>query len=143
MATENKKRRVIYSGASKLGVPQFPGNRQGMTKEEAQAFTRNMVRRTGFRFSGGASPKSFNLDIPGDADFLYGIAFLNDSFGVCELKINNETVIESTDTGFMQFGLTEQDYFAVNRLLTGTDKVTLVITGDAGYNNEPFVVYYK
>lgn len=136
------RKRVIYGGASKNGAPQFPGG-QKLTKEQALEFARNTVRRTGFRFSGGTSPKAFNLDIPGDAEFLYGVAFLNPTFGVAELKINNLTVIESTDTGFLQFGLTEQDYFAVNQLLSGSDKVTLNITGDAGYTNQPFIIYYK
>jgi hypothetical protein len=142
-----ERKRISIEGAqggkSPFGVPKFPGMRNGLTQEQVQEFIRNQVRRTGFRFSGGTSPQNFNLDLPGDARFLYGVAFLNSSFGVCELKINNETVIESTDTGFLQFGLTEQDYFAVNRPLSGSDKVTLNIQGDAGYTNQPFIVYYK
>lgn len=136
-----KKVRIPFK--SSTGAPQFPGTQKGQTMEQVREFIKNQVRRTGFRFSGGTSPSTFKIELPGDSRFLYGVAFLNDTFGTCEMKINNEVVIEDTDTGFMQFGLTEQDYFAVNRPLSGSDTINLILTGDAPYVNEPFVVYYK
>jgi len=123
--------------------PQFPGQQKGKSIEEVRAFIREQVRRKGFRFTGGTTSVKFNIDLTGDACFLWGVAFLNNTFGICQLTINNEVVIEDTDTGFLQFGLTEQDYFAVNRPLSGTDKISITIVGDAAYQDEPFIVYYK
>lgn len=123
--------------------PQFAGQRKGASIEQVREFIKEQVRRKGFRFSGGVTSQKFNLDLTGDACFLWGVAFLNSTIGLCQLTINNEVVIEDTDTGFLQFGLTEQDYFAINRPLSGTDKISITIIGDAPYTDEPFIIYYK
>lgn len=126
-----------------VNTPQFVGMRKGLTKTEVQDFIKEQVRRKGFRFSGGITPEKFRLDISGNARFLYGIAFLNQTFGVCTLNINNEVVFEQCDTGFFQLGQTNQDYYAINRPLSGQDDITLEIVGDLAYSNQPFIVYYK
>jgi hypothetical protein len=125
------------------GSPTFPGWQQpGATQKSVQNFNKNMVRRKGFRFSGGTSPEEFALKISGTAKFLLGIAFLNSSFGVCSMMLNNEQVFETMDTGFFQLGQTNQDYYAINRPLSGQDDCTLTITGDAAYVDKSFVIYY-
>ena len=141
-------RKAINKGAyvnpnAIVNTPQFPGQQKGMNMENVQKFIKDQVRRKGFRFSGGATAQDFRIQIAGNARFLYGIAFLNVSFGLCSFKVNNEEIITNLDTGFVQFGLTEQDYFAINRPLSGSDDILLTITGDAGYLNQPFVVIYK
>lgn len=136
------KRRTPPFQGSGLGIPSFPGQQKGKSISQVRDFTKNMVRRKGFRFSGGTSSTSFQIKISGTSKFLLGIAFLNPSFGLCSLTINNEIVFETMDTGFFQFGLTEQDYYAVNRPLSGQDDITLTISGDAVYNNKSFVIYY-
>lgn len=127
---------------SGLNTPQFPGTQKGKSIDQVRDFNKNMVRRKGFRFSGGTAPVPNNLKISGTAKFLLGIAFLNDTFGVCNMQINNEIVFEDTDTGFFTLGRTNQDYYAVNRPLSGQDDITLTITGDAAYENQPFIIYY-
>jgi len=123
-------------------IPQFPGQQNGASIEQVRSFNKNMVRRKGFRLSGGTTSQAFEIKISGTAKFLLGIVFLNQTFGVCSLTINNEVVFTDMDTGFFEFGETEQDYYAVNRPLSGQDDITLTITGDNNYNNEPFAVYY-
>lgn len=126
-----------------VNTPQFPGLQKGQTMKQVQDWNKNQVRRKGFRFSGGTTAQDFRIQIAGTARYLYGIAFLNPNFGIFSFKVNNEEVITQLDTGFAQFGTTEQDYFAVNRPLSGSDDIVLSITGDAGYQNQPFVVIYK
>lgn len=133
----------IFNMEPIVNTPQFPGFRKGLDKTAVQNFIKEQVRRKGYRFSGGITPQKFRIDISGNARFLYGIAFLNPSFGVCSLNINNEVVFEQCDTGFFQLGLTNQDYYAINRPLSGQDDITMEITGDLAYNNQPFIVYYK
>ena len=135
-------RRVQPFKGSGMNSPQFPGTQTGKTMEQVREFNKNMVRRKGFRFSGGTSPANFQLKISGTSKFLLGIVFLSDSFGVCQMTINNEVVFDDTDTGFFTLGRTNQDYYAINRPLSGQDDVTLNITGDAAYSNKSFVVYY-
>lgn len=137
-----QKRRVPAFKGSGLGVTQFPGTQKGASIETVRDYNKNMVRRKGFRFSGGTTATSFQIKISGTSKYLLGIAFLSSTFGTCSLTINNEVVFENVDTGFFQFGLTEQDYYAVNRPLDGNDDIVLTITGDLAYTNKPFVVYY-
>jgi len=127
---------------SGMNTPQFPGTQKGKTIEQVRDFNKNMVRRKGFRFSGGTSPSPFQLKISGTAKFLLGIAFLNPTFGVCNMTLNNEVVFEDTDTGFFTLGNTNQDYYAINRPLSGQDDLTINITGDAAYANQPFIIFY-
>ena len=143
MNPNTNPRRVVRVNAI-VDTPQFPGlQKKNKSMEQVRDFIKEQVRRKGFRFSGGATPQDFALRISGTARFFYGIAFLNPTFGTCALKINNEVVIDTTDTGFFQLGRTQQDYYAINRPLSGSDDIVLTITGDAGYINEPFIVYYK
>jgi len=138
MKRQNRK----FPGGSSLD-PDFPGRQNGASVNQVRDYIKNQVRRKGFRFSGSTAPVQQPIQIAGNAKFLFGIAWLNDSFGTFSMMINNEQVIETTDTGFFMFGRTEQDYFAINRPLSGSDQITITITGDAAYTNEPFVVYFK
>lgn len=131
-----------FPGGSALD-PQFPGQQNGASVQQVRDYIKQQVRRKGFRFSGSTAPLEFQLQISGSAKFLFGIAWLGASFGTFSMMINNEQVIETTDTGFFRFGQTEQDYYAVNRPLSGSDDIKITVTGDAAYTNEAFVVYYK
>lgn len=127
-----------------VNTPMFPGMQKGdKTIEQVQNYIKEQVRRKGFKFSGGTSATDFKIDIPGNGRYFYGIAFLNGFDAVCTLIVNNEIVMQGVDVGFILFGKTEQDYFAVNRPLSGSDSITLTITGGAGYTNQPFLVIYK
>lgn len=137
-----KRRQPGAFKGSGLGIPQFPGQQNGASIEKVRNFNKNMVRRKGFRFSGGTTATVFEIKISGTAKFLLGIAFLNSTFGLCSLSINNEIVFQDVDTGFFSFGNTEQDYYAVNRPLSGQDDISLSITGDAPYTNQPFIIYF-
>lgn len=137
------QRKVIpRRGGSQLD-PSFPGQQNGASMQQVQSYIKQQVRRKGFRFSGGTAPVDQQITISGSAKFLYGIAWLGTSFGTFGMMINNEQVIETVDTGFFSFGQTEQDYYAINRPLSGSDDIKITITGDAAYTNRAFIVYYK
>jgi len=125
-----------------VNAPQFPGWQKGHSQEEVQAFIRDQVRRKGFKFTGGTSPVDFKLELSGSARFFYGLTFEN-IIGTVTLMINNEQVFENVSTAFLQFGATNQDYYAVNRPLSGQDSIVITITGFAGYVNEQMEVVYK
>ena len=135
------KRNPPYKGSS-LGVPNFPGQQKGKSIEQVRDYNKNQVRRKGFRFSGGTTETSFQIKISGTAKFLLGFAIKNDFGGVNSLMLNNEEVLANTDVGFFTLGKTNQDYYAINRPLSGNDDITLKITGDAPYVNEGYVFYY-
>ncbi len=145
-----QQRKVAYNGSASpadnfmtnQGVPSFPGWQDKKTMKQVQNFNKNMVRRKGFRFSGGTSPQDQELKLSGTAKFFLGIAWLNQSFGTCSLMLNDEQVFATMDTGFFELGKTNQDYYAVNRPLSGQDNIVLTITGDNNYTNEPFVCYF-
>jgi hypothetical protein len=141
MAEKRLMRKAPFKG-SNLGFPNFPGQQAGASMKAVQNFTKNQIRRKGFRFSGGTSATAFQIKISGTAKFLLGIGFLNSFGALATLTINNEVVFENMDVRFFLFGATEQDYFAINRPLSGQDDITLTITGDAVYSNQPFAVYY-
>jgi hypothetical protein len=138
-----QKRVQPFRGAG-LGIVNFPGTQNNPKRsiEDVRTFNKNMVRRKGYRFSGGTTATGFNIKISGTAKFFLGIAFLNSFGALVTLTINNEVVFENVDAGFFTLGKTEQDYYAVNRPLSGQDDITLTITGDIIYTNQPFVVYY-
>lgn len=123
--------------------PNFPGRQNGASVKEVRDYIKQQVRRKGYRFSGGTAPVEFPLQISGNAKFLYGIAWLGASFGTFSMMINNEQVIETTDTGFFAFGTTDNDYFAINRPLSGSDDVKITVTGDAAYVNKALILYFK
>lgn len=125
-----------------INTPQFPGWQKGHTQEQVQEFIRDQVRRKGFKFTGGTTATDFKLELSGSARFFYGITFEN-VIGTVTLTINNEVVFENVSTAFLQFGATNQDYYAVNRPLSGQDSITLTITGFAGYTNEQMEAVYK
>ena len=127
---------------SYVDSPQFPGWQKGNAPHEVQAFIRDQVRRKGFVFSGGTTPQDFKLTLSGSARFFYGLTFEN-KIGTVTLTINNEVVFENVSARFLQFGQTNQDYYAVNRPLSGQDSITITITGFAGYTNEQMEVVYK
>jgi len=133
---------IIDHPSQEINVPQFPGQQKGMSKIDVQRFIKDQVRRKGFAFSGGTAPTDFPLQLSGTARFFYGLAW-NNAFGLFTLTINNEVVVENVFMGFMRFGTTNQDYFAVNRPLSGQDDIKLTITGLAGYTNEQLEVVYK
>lgn len=142
MPPPNTLKKRIRSSESFVDTPQFPGWQKGMTQKQVQDFIKDQVRRKGFTFSGGTTSQDFPIVISGNARFLFGIAFVN-AFGTASFKINNEEVIEDVALRFMQFGATNQDYYAINRPLSGSDDVTLTLTGFAGYTNEQMVLIYK
>lgn len=130
-----------FSGS--VGIVDFPGTQGGKRSiEEVREYIKNMARRKGFRFSGGTVETAFQLKISGTAKFLLGIAFLNEFGAFCKMQLNNEVLFEDCDAGFFTLGKTNQDYYAINRPLSGQDDLTLFITGDAAYENEPFIIFY-
>ena len=136
------KNQDIAHPSQEIITPQFPGQQKGLSKSQVQTFIKDQVRRKGFAFSGGTAPTDFPLQLSGTARFFYGLAW-NNAFGLFTLTINNEVVVENTFMRFMQFGFTNQDYYAINRPLSGQDDIKLTITGLAGYNNEQLEVVYK
>lgn len=136
------KRRVPPFRGSGMGIPSFPGQQNGASIEQVRDFNKNMVRRLGKRFSGGTSAVDFQINFSGTAKFFLGIAFLNNLGALVTLNVNNEVVFSNVDAGFFTLGKTEQDYYAINRPLSGQDDVILTITGDAAYSNQPVVFYF-
>jgi hypothetical protein len=134
---------VNHSNKGVVNTPQFPGWQKNHSREDVQDFIKNQVRRKGYKFSGGATSTENSLQISGTARFLYGIAFKNVFDCVATLTVNNEVVFENIDVSFLLFGATEQDYFAVNRPLSGQDTVKLTLTGGVAYANEPMILIYK
>jgi hypothetical protein len=127
-----------------VNTPQFPGWQKGNAPEKVREFIKDQVRRKGYRLSGGNTAQDFNLGLSGTARYLYGLALVTgQTTGLATLKVNNEVVWENVDLSFLNFGQTEQDYYAVNRPLSGQDDIILTITGDAGYQNMPLVAIYK
>jgi len=127
-----------------VNTPQFPGWQKNNPPDKVRDFIKDQVRRKGFRFSGGAVATDFNLGLSGNARFFWGIAMIpGQNLGLATLKVNNEVIFENVDWGFLAFGTTEQDYFAVNRPLSGQDDIILTLTGNAGYANIPVLAVYK
>lgn len=132
------------TGKPASGSSQFPGTQKGLNRQQVSDFIKDQPRRKGFRVSGGAgSTVSFKLDIPGNARFLYGLAAGGLIDADFTLEVNNEIVWESIAGNFLVFGATEQDYYAVNRPLSGNDQVTLKVTGISAYDNEPMYLVFK
>lgn len=137
------KRKRMRDTESFIDTPQYPGWQKGLKMKTVQDFIKEQVRRKGYVFTGGIGAQKFPLVISGNARFLYGIAFLDRFNARVELDVNNEVVIEDTHVGLLLFGQTNADYYAVNRPLSGSDDVTLTITGLAAYQNQEMVLIYK
>jgi hypothetical protein len=136
------RKRIPPFRGSDLGFPNFPGQQHGASIEQVREFNKNMVRRLGKRLSGGTSQVTTQINLSGTAKFLLGLAFLNEFGALVTLTINNEVVFSNVDAGFFTLGKTEQDYYAVNRPLSGQDDVQITIQGDAAYTNQPIVFYF-
>lgn len=137
------KRKRIRDAESFIDTPQYPGWQKGLSMKTVQDFVKEQVRRKGYVFSGGIGSQKFPIVISGNARFLYGIAFLDRFNASVTLDVNNEVVIEDVHVGLLLFGATNQDYYAVNRPLSGSDNVALTIAGVAGYTNQQMVLIYK
>lgn len=137
------KRKRIRDAESFIDTPQYPGWQKGLSMKTVQDFVKDQVRRKGYSFSGGIGGQKFPLTISGNARFLYGIAFLDRFDATVEFDVNNEKVVEEVHVGLLLFGQTDQDYYAINRPLSGSDTVTIEFTSAVAYNNQQMVLIYK
>lgn len=136
---QNKPHNMYVNNGN--NVPSYPGQQLGITQAQAREMYGNATRSKGYLFSGNTDTTSNKIDIPGDASFMLGIATLNGSWASIELKLNNTTIIDSTDTGFTKMG-DNKEFYRIELPLTGRDTVVLTITGYAAYNNEPVVFIF-
>lgn len=132
-------RRIIHS-------PQFPGGQEGATIKAVQEFIRQQRRVTGIRISGGIGTQEFRVEISGTAQFLLGINFGNsiDDGTDFTFIVNNETIIDSVMVELFTQNNNKGyiDYYPLNRPLSGTDQIKLLVNSTIAYENIPFAVYY-
>lgn len=137
-AEDEAIRKIILS-------PQFPGAQDGASIEAVRQFIRNQARIKGFRFSGGIGTQAFSLQISGTAKFFLGVQF-NESFDAdVVLTVNNEVIYQDTPViALNPFSnpRSDRDWFVVNRPLSGTDEVILLINSFVVYDNIKFTTYY-
>jgi nucleosome binding factor SPN SPT16 subunit len=84
------------AGKTLIGTPIFPGTQGGLSIEQVREFIQNQKRVTGVSFTTAVGTTAVNIELPGDARLLLGIAFENPQSGdTFDLSINNGGVIDN------------------------------------------------
>lgn len=125
---------------------QYPGQRLGMSMEQAKKFVQNQVKSIGLKTALVIGPNSDKIVLPGDASIFIGLGF-NKAID-CEFTLNvNQSIIhESIGTEFATVGNTGglgiQPYFPVNIPVTGNDTIKLDFQSTVATTLKT-LVYYK
>ena len=126
--------------------PSFPGGQQGATIESIREFIRSQPRILGQRLTGGLGTTEFDIQLSGSAVFFLGIQFNVFIDADCTLIVNNEIIYDSVPIAALTPTLNPRsyiDWFVINRPLSGTDKIKLIVQDALGvYDNVPFTSYY-
>lgn len=131
------------------GVEQkYPGQKLGMSLEQAKQFVQNQVKSIGMKTAIVIGQNFDKIQLPGDASIFIGLAF--DLFVTdieFTLNVNQSVIHENIATTFatagFNGGLGIQTYFPVNMPVTGNDTIKLDFVSGTFTGNFRTIIYYK
>ena len=132
-------------------VPQFAGQKQGLTFEQAQDFTNDQWKVKGFTIQANTGSTPVNINISGTAKELIGISlhaitnFANDALApqAVNLIINNETFIQDMPFTLLDVKYMQNIFYPFKRVLFGNDQIILEIVNPLGVQTVGAAFYYR
>ena len=123
----------------------FPGQRiaPGTDIASIQNYIKKQKRVKGFTCVTTPAGTTTNLNLSGDAKIFLGLSLIIDGLNVFSLaayntifsfKINNETIIDQINGGFIMDKLTVEEYCFYPRPLNGTDNINCTIIDPTSAN---------
>jgi hypothetical protein len=141
-----------------INAPQFPGQQLGKKSiEQVRSIIKRQKRLKGFQFNAPVGTSQYNIDLSGTARILLGIAMYGKvnseaitgtccipftQIAQCQLKVNNEIVIDQLDPNFLSFGFNNNEYYYIPRPLSGTDTITLTFVNTGTITEVCNIVIY-
>lgn len=125
---------------------QYPGQRLGMSIEQAKKFVQNQVKSVGLKTALIIGPNSDKIQLPGDASIFVGIGFNKAIDAEFTLTVNQGIIHQDIGTEFATVGNTGglgiQPYFPVNIPVSGNDTIKLDFNSTVATTLKT-LIYYK